>query len=51
MSEHYRIIIHSPPELVTTVAGSAGGVGEDEWFGGAAMNSCCLICMGNTTFA
>ena len=39
MSEHYRIIIHSLPELVTTVVGSVGGVGEGEWFGGAAMNS------------
>ena len=39
ISEHYGIILHSLPELVTTVVGSVGGVGEGGWFGGAAMNS------------
>ena len=39
ISEHYGIILHSLPELVTTVVGSAGGVGEGERVGGAATNS------------
>jgi len=43
-SEHCRIILHNLLELVTPVVGSAGGVGEGEWFGGAAMNS--IICKG-----
>jgi len=39
MSEHYRIILHSLPELATTVLWGVGGVVEGEWFGGAASTS------------
>jgi len=29
--------------MVTTVVESAGGVGEGEWFGGAAVNTCSTV--------
>jgi len=34
-----HLILHSIPELATTVVGGEIGVGEGEWFGGAAINS------------
>jgi len=37
-------MLHSLPELATAVAGSVSGVGEGEWFGGAALNSIIIIC-------
>ena len=43
MSEHYRIILHSLPELTTTVVGGVGGLVEGEWFGGAAIDKFYIV--------
>ena len=32
-------MLHSLPELTAAAVGGVGGVGEGEWFGGAAINN------------